>query len=269
MPAKRGRVVIERPKSDFPELIVTVPDSWPYVILAPLYDVHHGHELHASKTFIRHLEWIAREPYLLTFNGGDLIENAVLGSPGIFSQKGPPGEQFDAAKHLLAPILPKILFGIPGNHEDRTRRVAGFDVARCLADSLGVEYFPDFCFCSIRWRGQCFRLAAHHGTGGAQTPGGQRNAARKDLNWLPADIYWTGHLHQPIADLVYRTDYNQKTGRMVTRQALVLVSPSYLLYFGGYAASKRYSPGVIGLSTVTLQADGRIDCSLHAKGKRL
>lgn len=266
--AKR-KVTIERPRSDFPELVVTVPDSWPYIQLAPLYDVHHGHELHASKTFLNHLEWIAKEPYLLTFNGGDLIENAVIGSPGIFGQTCPPGEQFEAAQKLLKPIVRKMLFAIPGNHEDRTRRVAGFDIARALADHLGVLYYPDYCFCTIRWRGQHFRIAAHHGTGAAQTPGGQRNAARKDMPWLKADIYWTGHLHQPIVDLVYQTDYDQQSGRMISRQALVIVSPSYLRYFGGYAASKRYAPGAIGLTPVTLRPDGRMDAIVHAKGQRL
>ncbi|MGH9967981.1 MAG: hypothetical protein ACREBG_09150, partial [Pyrinomonadaceae bacterium] len=125
------------------------------------------------------------------------------------------------------------------------------------------------CFCTVKWRGMNFRIAAHHGTGAAQTAGGQRNAARKDMPWVKADIYWTGHLHQPMADLVYQADFDQRTGEMITRQAFVIISPSYLRYFGGYAAEKRYAPGVLGLISATLQADGRIDVSLHAKGMRL
>src|SRR5262249_26549923 len=136
------KVVIERPVSDFPELIVTVPDSWPFVRLAPLYDVHFGNNLHASKQFIKHLEEIAAEPYVLTFNGGDLIENAILGSPGIFSQDSTPHEQFDEALKFINPILPKMLFAISGNHEARTFRQTGFDLARAFAERLGIEYFP-------------------------------------------------------------------------------------------------------------------------------
>jgi len=267
----KTHVQVERPTSEFPELVVTVPDDWPHIIIAPLYDVHMGHSLHATKAFLRHLEWLKREDHVLTFNGGDMVENVVLGSPGADTQVKTPDKQIEEAGDLLRPVAHKFLFAIPGNHEARTMRVAGFDVAKTLAKEMGVKYFTDFCFCTIKWRGNNFRLAAHHGTGAAQTPGGQRNAARKDMPWLEADIYWTGHLHQPMVDLIYRVDHDQSaTGAsMFTRQSFSIVSPSYLQYFGGYAAAKRYAPGAIGLIRVTLREDGHMDCTLHAKGKRL
>lgn len=266
---KPREIRIEKPESEFPELFVYVPDAWPYVKLAPLYDVHMGHELHASTTFLRHCQWLIDEPYVLGWNGGDLIENAILGSPGIFNQRGIPQEQQDVAVEFVSPFRHKMLFAIPGNHEARTKRQTGFDISRQFADALKIPYFPDYCFCTIKWRGMNFRIAAHHGTGAAQTPGGQRNAARKDMPWISADLYWTGHLHQPLVDLVYRADFEQGTGRMVTRQSLVIISPSYLRYFGGYAAEKRYAPGALGLIPVVLQPDGRMDASIHAKGRRL
>lgn len=268
---KQREVSLVVPESEFPELIVTVPDSWPYVKLAPLYDVHYGHQLHASTTFIRHLDWLAnQEPYALTWNGGDLVENAVIGSPGIFSQRFFSQEQHDGSIELAAPVQHKMMFAIPGNHEARTFRNTGFDLARQFATDLRVPYFPDYAFCTIKWRGNNFRIVAHHGTGAAQTPGAQLNAARKDLPWIGgADLFWTGHLHQAKADLVFRSDFNQRTGEMVTRQAFVIISPSYLRYFGGYGAAKRLSPGAIGLTVVTLQEDGRMDLLQHAKGKRL
>lgn len=259
---------LEKPDSEFPELFVHIPDEWPHIQLAPLYDVHMGHELHASTTFLRHRDWLVNEPYVLSWNGGDMWENAILGSPGIFSQRGIPHEQIDAAVEQTAPLQHKMIFALPGNHEARTFRQTGFDIARVFADALNLPYFPDYCFCTIKWRGQNFRVCAHHGTGAAQTPGGQRNAARKDMPWVKTDLYWTGHLHQPIVDLAYQADFDQRTGRMDTRQALVIVSPSYLRYFGGYAAAKRMAPGAIGLTPVILRDDGRIDASIHAKGNR-
>jgi len=267
---KKREVLVEKPDSEFPELFVTIPDEWPHVKLAPLYDVHFGHHLHASTTFLRHIDWLEKEPYTLVWNGGDLIENSIIGSPGIFSQKIIPQEQQDGAVEIVAPFQHKLLFSIPGNHEARTMRQTGFDLAKQFAENLQVPYFPDYCFCTIRWRGNRFRICAHHGTGAAQTPGGQRNAARKDLPWVGgADLFWTGHLHQPMVDLIYRSDFDQETGEMVTRQSFAIISPSYLQYFGGYGAAKRLSPGVIGLVPVTLQEDGRMDATLHAKGKRL
>lgn len=254
--------------SEFPELIVHVPDEWPHVKLAPWYDVHVGHQLHAGKLFERHLKWMEKEKYLITWNGGDLIENVVEGSPGIWTQREHPGRQFDAACEILAPVQHKFVFAIPGNHEARTFRVAGFDIARHLADDLRIPYFSDYCFVTFRWRGLNFRACVHHGTGAAQTPGGQRNAARKDMPWVGADLYWTGHLHQPIVDVVYRADFDQSTGRMFTRSSVVIISPSYLRYFGGYGAAKRMSPGQMGLTVATLQENGNIVTEVHAKGIR-
>ena len=266
---KKRKFSLYKPESEFPELIVTVPDSWPYVKLAPWYDVHYGHVLHAKELFDRHRQWFIREPYVLGWNGGDFIENVVEGSPGIYTQKEYPGEQFDNAVELLAPMRHKLLFALPGNHEARTMRVAGFDIAKHLAKDLKIPYFPDYCFCTIKWRGMKFRLCAHHGTGAAQTPGGQRNAARKDMPWVGADLYVTGHLHQPIADVVYRADYDQRSDRMVSRSSVVIISPSYLRYFGGYGAAKRLGPGSLGLTVAELQSNGNIEVSVHAKGKRL
>lgn len=258
-----------KPESDFPELIVTIPDDWPHVKLAPWYDVHRGHTLHADSMFKRHKAWFIRDPYVIGFNGGDFIENAVEGSPGIFSQREYPGEQFDHAAEEIAPMQHKLMFAIPGNHEARTMRVAGFDIAKQLASDLKLPYFPDYCFCTIRWRGMKFRIVAHHGTGAAATAGGQRNAGRKDMPWVGADIYWTGHLHQPLADPVFRVDYDQKTDRMVSRGSFMIISPSYLEYFGGYAAAKRLGPGTLGLTVATLKADGDIEVTSRSKGARL
>jgi hypothetical protein len=266
---KKGKVIIVRPESEFPELLVTVPDSWPHITLAPWYDVHHGHVLHASKMFKRHRAWFLNEPYTLGWNGGDFFENVVEGSPGIYSQSSIPDVQFHASVDLLTPMAPKLLFAIPGNHEARTLRRAGIDIAQLLAERIGIPYFPDYCLCTIKWRGLKFHICAHHGSGAAATPGGQRNAARKDMPWIGADLYWTGHLHQPIADIVYRTDYNQSTNRLVSRSSVVIISPSYLQYFGGYAAAKRLGPGSLGITVATLEANGNIITTLHAKGTRL
>ena len=89
------------------------------------------------------------------------------------------------------------------------------------------------------------------------------------MPWLRADIYWTGHLHQSIVDPVYQTDHNQTTQRIYTRQGLVIISPSYLKFFGGYAAAKRFSPGTLGTVPVKLHEDGLMSAAVYAKGRRL
>lgn len=268
---RTARIRRTRPESEFPELIVTVPDAWDSIHLAPLFDVHIGHAEHDAAMFSRHLRWLRETPNVLTFNGGDLIENASKLSvgAGVYEQDLQPQNQFVVGLLQLASISHKMLFALPGNHEDRTDFM-GFSVASWMAALLEVPYFPDYSFTTIRWRGNNFRLLAHHGTGAAQTAGGQRMAARKDLSWAkPFDIFWTGHLHSPLVDVIYQTDFDQETGRVFERTGLVVISPSYLKHFSTYAAKKRYPPGSRGLAAVTLREDGRIDSDIHANGRRL
>lgn len=253
--------------SEFPYLRVRVPDDWSEIELAALYDVHIGNPLHDTELRKRHFDWLAKRKHVLCFNGGDLIENIV--DPKMGHTERDNTEQFYDALEIVAPIQNKILFSIPGNHEARTYARTHIDLARMLADNLRVPYFPDYAFVAIEWRGNRFKLVAHHGTGASRTAGAQRMAARQDLPWTHPDILWTGHLHQPLADFVEVADIDQRTGEMFWRTVTVLISPSYLKYFGGYAASKRLGPGPRGLVLATLQPDGRIDVTSHARGKRL
>ena len=259
-----------RPTSEFPELIVTVPDSWSTIKLAPLYDVHIGNINHDAALFTKHVEWIRKTPNVLTWNGGDMIENVTENAPGRTEQTMTPQAQIDLAKKLLKPIGHKLLFSLPGNHEDRSEKAAGLQITRWMTDDFDAPFFPDYCFCTIKWRGNNFRILAHHGSGSATTAGAQRMAARKALSWAKVfDLCWTGHLHNPLADMLYQTDFDQRTGTMYERGGVVMISPSYLKYFGSYAAKKQYSPGTRGLAVVELQADGRMDVSVHAVGRRL
>jgi hypothetical protein len=264
---------ISRPseRSDFPELFVDVPPTWPYVDIAPLYDVHRGHSRHLDGLFCRHISWMMSNPFLLTFDGGDFSEFAskLSVASGVYEQALQPDRQFEDALLIQAKLWRKMLFKLPGNHELRAK-VLGLDIARHIATWLGIPYFPDFCFCTIRFAGNNFRILAHHGTGASTTAGAQRMAARKMLPWARCfDVFWTGHLHNSLVDVVYQIDHDQKTGHAFERDALVIIAPSYLGYFGTYAAQKMYPPGMPGLLPIRLHRDGRIDASVHARGRRL
>lgn len=258
------------PATEFPELIVEIPSSWPHVVLAPLYDVHLGHSQHLDRLFARHLDWLVRTPYLITFDGGDLIDNSSKLSvgAGVYEQKEMPDNQIVSALRVAIRLWHKLVFKIPGNHEDRTTQV-GIDLGRWVAAMMELPYFPDFCFCTIKFARNNFHLMAHHGVGAATTAGAQRMMARKAMPWARVDLMWLGHIHSSMADPVYQSDFDQKTGRMYERDGIIMVSPSYLGYFGTYAAKRMYPPGIPGLHSVTLQRDGRIDADIHARGRRL
>jgi hypothetical protein len=264
---KKPVVRITQPVTEFPELDVIVPDNWTSIQLAPLYDVHIGNPQHDSKLLDKHLTWIEDTPNVLTWNGGDVIENITNSQMGHTALDNET-QIFEATKRL-APIQHKMLFSLPGNHEARTYKGTQVSTGKRLADNWQLPYFSDYCFLTIKWRGMNFRVVTHHGAGGAQTAGAQLNSARKELAWLTADLIWTGHLHQNKVDVVYRVDYDQKTGRAFERDTIIIISPSYLNYFNSYAAASRMAPGIRGLSVAVLNSDGRIDASVHARGKRL
>lgn len=258
-----------KPQSEFPELFVTIPDDITSIQLAPLYDVHIGSPQHDSGLLEKHLKWIADTPNVFTWDGGDAFDNITPHEAKMGHTPIDPEEQLVEATRKFAQVQHKMLFKLPGNHEDRTYKNSGMSSGRRLADNLRVPYFKDYCFCTIRWRGNNFRLMAHHGAGGATTAGAQRNSARKEITWAKPDILWTGHLHQALVDTIMVTDYDQKSGRMFERSMLVMISPSYLRYFDSYAAKMRYGPGTRGISVAILNEDGRIDANIHARGKRL
>lgn len=256
------------PESEYPELLITVPDSWDTIELAPLYDVHMGSKEHDGELFKRHLDWFARTPNVLGWLGGDIFENKTANEAYMGHDPLSPEEQLLLATKTLAPIQHKLLCSFPGNHEARTAKQSGMDSAKRLAENLRLPYFSDYVIITIKWRGNKFRILAMHGAGGGSTPGAQRNAARKELVWIHPDIIWSGHLHQPLTDPVKMFCFDQNTDEVYEKDSLVLISPSYVKYFKGYAAAKRLTPGLRGLSVVILQPDGRMDSVVHARGSR-
>jgi hypothetical protein len=254
-----------------PAITVTLPDSWPYIKIAPLYDVHLGSREMDVQKFARDLKWLANEPYTVTWNGGDLWDNAIKSSiASSFSNNASPNDQYAMAMDILKTLLPKMMFGIPGNHEQRTARTADIDVPKIMHEQLGIPYSPDYMACTIKWRNNKFRILAHHGTGAAASAGGQRNAARKDICWAHGfDMYWTGHLHQPLSDTITIKTFDTERDIPIEKEVYCIISPSYLKYFGGYAAAKRLAPGARGLTIVTCHEDGRMDVENHANGPRL
>jgi hypothetical protein len=259
----------KRLKSEIPQLHIRLSDKLESILIGPLFDVHIGSPEHDKVLLDEHLGWIADTPNVFSFDGGDATENKTQHEAKMGRDTMSPRDQVLQATRDFGRVAHKLLFKLAGNHEDRTYKQAGFDSAETLAENLKIPYFGDYCFCTIFWRGNRVRLAAHHGAGGGQTPGSQRNAARKELVWIQPDILWTGHLHQTLTDRTTVWDRDQKTGEMYERDILVMISPSYLKYFGSYAAKKRMAPGQRGLSVIEIHENGRLDANVHARGKRI
>jgi hypothetical protein len=269
--ANFGKRVFKRevPKGEYPELFITIPDKFEEIELAPLYDVHVGSRELDETLLDEHLHWIADTPNVFTWNGGDAFENKTGKESHMGHDPLSPEEQLIRVTTKFATVQHKMFHSVSGNHEARTFKQAGMSSAKRLAENLKVPYFPDYTMLTIKWRGNKFRILTHHGAGGGVTPGSQRNAARKELTWFHPDMIWTGHVHQQLVDPIKIFCIDQKTDRVYEKDCLVMISPSYLKFFNSYGAAARMAPGQRGLSVAKLQANGRIDANIHARGKRL
>lgn len=131
---KRDFEFASLPTTGRPEMIADIPDDWPYIDLAPLYDCHIGSGDQDEVKFLRHLQWLRDSPYTLTWNGGDMVDNATVNSVADPNDSTlSVNEQYDHALELMTEIRHKMLFAITGNHEGRTARLSSLDMGRLFA----------------------------------------------------------------------------------------------------------------------------------------
>jgi len=201
---------------------------------------------------------------------GDLIENALPNSPGgaIFDQALSPDEQVADMRKILEPIAHKCLVAVPGNHEERTMKVAGIDPLKLgICQPLRIPYFDEPVHMDIFWRGHLFTFFIRHGRGGAQTKGGKLNNASRPLSVNEHTMFTVmGHVHDPSSDkntkrcIEYMRDEDGRVIdiRIKKRVEYVVICPATYRYFNTYAARAGYSPGAQHMSVAcVLEANGR------------
>ena len=167
----------------------------------PLGDFHYGSR-QCNEKFIRQVVDEIKENDLAYWVGmGDMIENALIGSKSdVYTQTVPPTEQMDYICDLLRPIAKKGLFGIAGNHEQRSMRVAGIIPEQYMLTRLGLPYMGFSCLAyfimSKCKTPKAFQAFFHHYYGGGYTKGGKINRAEQLRRIVPVvDATFSGHFH--------------------------------------------------------------------------
>lgn len=268
-------VKIERIKDGaLPQLNVIIPDKWPSIILAPLYDIHRASPEHDNNYFLRCIKWIRDTDNVISFLGGDALETAGKHSVGDSDYKRTmtTSGEFKTILKELAPIRDKLLFNMPGNHEDRMFKEMGFDIAEEFSDRLDLEHFQDYCFIVIYWRGLKFKIGTHHGAGGGTSVSAKANIARKEIvNGYDLDAMITGHLHDETFNKMMRFVFNTRTNTFVQRESVGLICSSFVksgIGQGSYSAKKRMGVTKVELSYLELLDDGTIRKISNAEGDR-
>ncbi len=236
--------------------------------LIPLSDIHVGAAGFKEEKFASFIKYIAEES-VLCFINGDTSEMALPDSPsGVFEQTMPPQEQMIYLRDRLAPIQDKILWSIPGNHEERVIKRVNIDPLYWVLMSLGgnaAERYSQFPItATIEYENHKFNFFVQHGASGATTPGSKINAASKPLQFIKdANFIVMGHVHSSDQTIQNQFDIKVEGGRMTVskRPVYVIIAPAFYGYFNTYGAKKGYTLPSTGAVVPYLWKNGKYGVS--------
>lgn len=231
------------------------------VTLVLMGDTHIGSRHYDSDLHKRDLEWCLENDSKLILMG-DQIEAATRDSvgSGVYQQNEIIEGQVEHFLELHKELADngQILGLHSGNHEDRVYKAVGFDIAKNMADRLGVKYFDVGQLHYIRVGGEGYTIYTTHGASGARMPHTKIKAAIDLQNLAEADIYAMGHLHQLSHHTrqFYRANLRNKT--VVEAQKHFMVTGAYLSHWGSYAHAKTMEPMRKGCPKVKLHGEERM-----------
>ncbi len=242
-----------------------LPSEMDTVTIVPISDLHYGSPLCSLKHFERTVDFVARNPEARVILNGDMIDAVTRSSVGdVYGQKLTPQQQRDDIVSMLEPIKDRILGSVSGNHEMRTYKEVGIDIAQDIASALGCPYRSEGMLLKLSFgRGNSrhsdkpftFWIYFTHGYGGARTKSAKAVKVERTASWLHAHLYLMSHDHVVnIAPDVYllqddrgrMTEQGWLVGRIVAHRKMLVKTNAYLKW-GGYSEQGGFPP--VDLST--------------------
>ena len=250
---------------------VTQPDGQPYmwinlpkngfskIKVAPIADLHYGAKEFKKEKFAEYVNWIKQNDNVFCFLAGDIFENCSGESNrgvSIFDQVLTPTQQREDVMRLLAPIAHKILWAVPGNHENRSRKY-DFDPLEYVCNKLDIPYFQEPVYVDVIWNDYVFTFFCQHGKSGSLTEGGKLNAAARPLEFQE-HVHFTimAHVHDAKTIRPTRIVRDRVNFKLIEKKQYVVICPAFLDYFGSYAARAVYKPGAWGTVTCEIYRNG-------------
>ena len=228
------------------------------ITIVPLGDAHYGAREFNEARWNETIRRIKDDPFCYSVIVGDLIDNGLKNSvTNVYEQTAMPGEQKRWLLNALEPIKDKILAGVGGNHESRTKKDADTDPMYDVFCKLGIEdkYRSRIAFLNVRFipddgskrseRGTArtsFAIAVTHGAGGGMYVGsGANKTAMFGAHIDGIDILITGHTHKPMAFPVSKLVFDSFNS-MVRQAQFTVVTASSFLDYGGYPVERLLTP---------------------------
>lgn len=217
------------------------------IVIYALSDVHYGALEHNEAAWNATLKEILDQPNAYVILGGDLINNSLRNSvgAGVYDDIVNPMKQKIRMTEMIAPLAPRIICIVPGNHELRSYKETGSEMTYDIASKLNIEdfYRPNAAFIAISVGDDhnTYTFAVLHGSGGGIYTGATVNRNERFGNILNVDCLIVGHTHKGTVTRPSRLEINLRNKVVVQKEYLVVSMVSWMEY-GGYAMQKMLLP---------------------------
>lgn len=231
------------------------------ITIVGLGDIHIGSPKSRAKEVRKLIEGSDSQTYFIFL--GDVIDNAIIDSVSdVYMQTKNPQTALAEFADLLKLAKDRVLCVVSGNHEERTRRRVGVDLLEIVCNDLGIPYENDIFVLDlavgdgVQGRGSARRsqytIVIGHGYSGARSTGAKISANGRIIDVISnADIYLTGHTHQPSVVKLSRFEVDTRNKKLLEREIFLITVPAWIDY-EQYAARKFMHPNAKGIVQVKL-----------------
>lgn len=219
-------------------------------------DVHYGSPQCDIKRFLANLDYCLKNN-VYVFLMGDLIECATRHSvgAGVYEQESTADDQHGQMVEWLQPLADKklIIGSHAGNHEERTYKESGVNVAKALARELKVPYLGDACWSQFRVGEQTYTIYSLHGRTGSRFDGTALLSLERISTSFFADMVTCGHVHKTINSIVLMQ--RVVSGQVIEHKKHLLITGAYVKYDKGYGQTLGLPISKLGSPKVKFYAD--------------
>jgi DNA polymerase II small subunit/DNA polymerase delta subunit B len=235
-------------------------------VIISLNDIHIGSEATDVDYVEAKLKEYAKAQNVYFGLGGDFIDNGIKASKaGPYRQTMRPSEQKKMAVRIFAPIRDRILYILPGNHENKSSQETDDNPAYDISAKLDLEdiYRESLAFLKAEIgsnpndhkRPFKYYIAALHGAGGGVYTGGAINRTENFLYSIDGvDVLITGHTHKLAGSRPGKLVISTQHDTVYQRDMLNVISGAWC-EFASYAGAAMYRPGPRKPGKVVLRGD--------------
>lgn len=185
----------------------TIEDDFKELVLYPIADTHWADPNSNHRRIMEDIAYIRDTPNVFCVLNGDLMNCAIKTAISNCYVPISPMQELEKCVEIFAPIAPKTICVVPGNHEERHFKTNGIDITRLFCQQLGIEdrYSPTVAYVFLRFgedadsarrhRPMLYTMYVTHGNGGGRKDGGKIQRLADYASICDADIYIAGHTH--------------------------------------------------------------------------